>query len=162
MLTLSPEDSPLVCRSFQVSSCRLADLYILMTTTYLGQSLGGELVKMLIIIIVNLNGIRREVICTLMHIKQEDTGFLLSFSQACSLALDLGLYEHTSATGPRTSTENGPTGCNDRPFWMDIYCPGSSSLILPFSLLFCLLSRSVYSSLHGLWEQTALDCSLFP
>lgn len=51
-----------------------------MTIGCLSQSLVGELLKMLLLIIFNLSGIRREFVCTLTHIKHyEDSGFVLSF-----------------------------------------------------------------------------------
>lgn len=64
-----------------------------MTTGCLSRSLGGELVKMLIIIIViifNLNGIGKEFVCTLMHIKHyEDTDSIIFFPMSvCYLALE--------------------------------------------------------------------------
>lgn len=65
-----------------------------MTVGCLSQSLGGELVKMLIIIIIviifNLSGFRKEFVCTLMHIKYyEDTDCIIfSPMSVCILALE--------------------------------------------------------------------------
>lgn len=68
--------------------------------------------------------------------------FYYLFSQECSsLALDVGMYDHTCATKPKTSTEKGPTGSEDEPVLVGVYCSDSSSLILPFPPLF-LLSKS--------------------
>ena len=59
--------------------------------------------------------------------------FYYLFSQECSsLALDIGMYDHTSATKPKASTEKGPTGSEGEPVLVGVYCSDSSSLISPF------------------------------
>ena len=62
-----------------------------------------------------------------MHIRHdEDTGFLRSFFQECSLLdTDIRMCDPTSATIPRTSTEKGPTGSDQEP-GVSVYCSGSS------------------------------------
>lgn len=127
-----------------------------MSAGCLSQSLGGELVKMLIIIVViifNLSEIRKEFVCTIMHIKHMRTLILLSFPHEC-LLLDLGVCQHTTAAAvPRTSTEKQSAGSDDEPLLVDIDCSGSSSLTLPFLPPFLLLSNSSHFLYPpGSWE----------
>lgn len=77
-----------------------------MTTDCLGQNIGAEVVKMLIIIIFNLSGIRREFVLTCILNIMTTLAFYF-FSQECSLLdVDIAVCDHTvSATIPRTSTK---------------------------------------------------------
>lgn len=120
-----------------------------MTTGCLGQSLGDELVKMLIniiiVIIISSMGLRESLYILLRILNFMRTlPFYYLFFQECSLLdLDIGMYDHTtSATIPRTSTEKWPSGSHDEPVLMSVYCSGFSSLSLPFPPLFFLPSNS--------------------
>lgn len=131
-----------------------------MTIGCLSQSLGGELLKMLLLIF-NLSGIRREFVCTLIHIKHyEDSGFVLSFFPRVFVTWPWHWsYNHTvSAALPWTSTEKRSPRSDDEPLLVGVYCSGSLSLILPFPPLFL----SIFSSLRGLGEQADPDLELIP